>query len=123
MNHTRALSRLLPARWRPRAGRFRPRLEWLEGRCLPAFLTVTSAADDGTAGTLRVVLGGAQNGDVVGFAPDLAGKTIALAKGALTIDQSLAVVGPGVTVSGGNLDRVFVINDGVTVGLTGLTIT
>ncbi|HZY86186.1 MAG TPA: choice-of-anchor Q domain-containing protein, partial [Gemmataceae bacterium] len=127
MNHARALSRLLPARWRPRAGRFRPRLEWLEGRCLPAFLTVTSAADDGTAGTLRVVLGGAQNGDTVGFDPSLVGKTIGLTSGAININTSLDIVGPGVTVSGSNLDRVFAINgssgQGITVGLTGLTIT
>jgi titin len=54
-----SLSRLMPRRARsPKAAvrprpTFRPRLEGLEGRLAPAVFTVTSAADDGSAGTLR----------------------------------------------------------------------
>jgi hypothetical protein len=99
-----------------------PRLEWLEGRCLPTSFIVTSAADSGL-GTLRAAVASAQNGDTIGFDPSLVGKTIALTTGAININHSLAIVGPGVTVSGSNLSRVFNINGILTVGLTGLTIT
>jgi hypothetical protein len=121
MTQTGVLSRLLRAPRRRRAGR-RPRLEWLESRCLPAILIVTSAADNGP-GTLRDLVASAQGGDTIGFDPSLAGKTIALTTGAINVDASLTIVGPGITVSGSNKDRVFVIEPGVTVGVTGLTIT
>src|SRR5262249_45629686 len=79
------------------------RLEALEDRTAPATLTVTSAADDGSAGTLRAVLAAAQSGDTVGFDPALDGQTITLTQGQLTVGQSLDIDGPGaddLTVSG-----------------------
>jgi hypothetical protein len=122
MTHTSVLSHRRAARWRNRASPVVPRLEWLEGRCLPTSFIVTSAADSGP-GTLRNTVAAAHNGDTIGFDPSLVGKTIALTSGAITIKASLAITGPGVTVSGSNLDRVFNVNGGLTVGLTGLTIT
>jgi hypothetical protein len=48
-----------------------PRLEALEDRTALSTLTVTSAADDGSANTLRAVLATAQNGDSIQFAGGL----------------------------------------------------
>jgi hypothetical protein len=45
----------------------RPQLEVLERREVPATLTVTSAADDGGAGTLRTILMNAAAGDTIAF--------------------------------------------------------
>jgi hypothetical protein len=71
------------------------RLEVLEDRTVPSTLTVTSAADDGSAGTLRAVIGSASSGDTVMFDPSLAGQNITLTQGELAITQSLNIVGPG----------------------------
>src|SRR5438552_18075791 len=49
----------------PRRADWLPRLEALEDRIVPSTLTVTSAADDSSAGTLRAVLGNAQSGDTI----------------------------------------------------------
>ncbi len=73
-------------------------------------LTVTSCADDGGAGTLRSVVSGAADGDVV----DLSGLScgpILLTNGVIpSYADSLTIVGSGATstvISGNNADRVF----------------
>jgi predicted outer membrane repeat protein len=74
-------------------------------------LTVTSCADDGSAGTLRSIVTGAGDGDVV----DLSGLScgaITLTNGAIpAYADSLTIVGAsasGTVISGNNADRVFV---------------
>jgi hypothetical protein len=79
------------------SGGFRPFLEILEDRTVLSVLAVTSAADDGSAGTLRAVLASAQNGDTIRFARQLNGQTITLTQGELAIHRSLGISGPGGT--------------------------
>ncbi|MGI5868495.1 MAG: hypothetical protein ACOX9C_03490 [Kiritimatiellia bacterium] len=71
-----------------------------------ATITVTSTADDGSAGTLRTAIASAASGDVVAFDNALAGETFTLdsARGPLEPAVSLSIIGPaaGVTLSGGN---------------------
>jgi hypothetical protein len=88
-----------PAKAR-RASRPRQRSLWLEAledRALPSTLTVTSATDDGSAGTLRAVLAASHDGDTIRFAPQLDGSTIALTQGQLVVDHDLSIVGLGAT--------------------------
>jgi hypothetical protein len=106
------------------APRFRPRLEVLEGRCLPSTLTVTTAADGGT-GSLRYEINAAQAGDTIVFAPGLHGQTIGLTSGLLDLTKNLTIQGPGaglLTVSGNNQSTVFKVEPGAQVTLSGLTI-
>ena len=105
----------------------RLRLEPLEDRCVPSMLTVTSAADDGSSGTLRSVIASANNNDTIVFAPALDGQTINLspARGQLSITQNLDIEGPGASqlaISGNSAVRVFAVNGGVNLTLAGLTI-
>ncbi len=74
------------------ARRFVPQLEALEDRTVLSILTVTSAADDGSAGTLRAVLAGAKSGDTIQFASKLNGQTITLKQGELAINRSLTIL-------------------------------
>ncbi len=116
----RALTRPLS----PRRRQTHLRVETLETRALPSILTVTDLGDDGP-GTLRAALGQAAAGDTIDFAPGLSG-TILLTSGALAVDQSLSVTGPGadrIAVSGGNVTRVFEVGTGAAVAIDGLTIT
>ena len=95
-----------------------------------ATLPVTSCADDGSPGTLRMVIAGAGEGDVVDLsALDCA--TITLTQGIIDLSvlgphqiNDLSIVGPGagaLTIDG-NGDRVFAHGD-FQVGLGTLTIT
>jgi hypothetical protein len=103
-----------------------PRLEALEDRTVPSTLTVTSAADDGSAVTLRAVIAAASSADTINFAPSLAGQTITLTKGELAITQSLDIEGLGanqLSISGNNQSRVFDITASTaSVTIAGLTI-
>ena len=103
-----------------------PRLESLEDRTVPSTLTVTSPADDGSAGTLRAIIASAGSGDTVNFDLGLAGQTITLTQGELAITQSLNIVGPGadqLAVSGNDASRVFDISGSSThVEIDGLTV-
>jgi hypothetical protein len=102
------------------------RLETLEDRTVLSTLTVTSAADDGSAGTLRSIFGSAQNGDTIHFAKTLEGQTIALTQGQLVIDQSLTIDGLGMdklAIGGNRASRIFDIGSGATVTISDLTIT
>jgi parallel beta-helix repeat protein len=99
----------------------RPRLESLEGRCLPS--TVTNL-DDAGAGSLRQAILDTPAGGTVDFQPGLSG-TITLTSGELLINKDLTMAGPGadvLTVSGNQASRVFDIAASFTVAISGLTI-
>src|SRR5262249_28477847 len=77
-------------------------------------------------GSLRGQIAAAQSGDVINFAPGLAGQTITLTNGELAITRSLDIEGPGanqLTVDGNHASRVFDISGGVTVTIAGMTMT
>ena len=74
--------------------------------------TVTSSADDNSAGTLREQIAASSAGDTIQFAAALNGSTITLQQGQIPIDHALTVAGPGadkVTISGNNASRIFQI--------------
>jgi hypothetical protein len=98
-------------------------VEVLESRRLLSALTVTTAADSGH-GSLRDEIAHAKSGDTINFAPSLKGQTITLTSGELLINKGLTIQGLGagqLTLSAGN-GRVFDVNSGQPVVLTGLTI-
>jgi hypothetical protein len=119
---------------------FRPRLEALEGRCLPTILTVTTTADSGP-GSLRYEISQANSGDTIVFNfgaiknPKKAPQppTITLAGGELEISKSLTIKGQGETLASApgltNLmdfergSRIFEVDAGATVAISGLTLT
>src|SRR5271169_1412617 len=101
-----------------RPARSLPQLEVLEDRLTPSTLTVTSAADDGSNGTLRAVIGAASPGSTIVFDEALNGQTISLSLGQLSVNKSLDIEGPGarhLTISGNAASRVFDISNGATV--------
>ncbi|HVK16013.1 MAG TPA: hypothetical protein VM533_03630, partial [Fimbriiglobus sp.] len=106
--------------------RFMPNLEALADRVVPTVFHV-STLTDGVDGSLRdaVTRANAHAGaDTVVFASELAG-TITLSGGELDITDDLAINGPGadrLTVSGNNTSRVFQVEAGDSVRLSGLTI-
>jgi len=90
-----------------------------------AAVQVSSLADDGSAGTLRVAIAGATAGDTITFAANVTG-TIVLTDGPLNIDKNLTIDGPGaavLSVSADNWRGVIEVNRGVTATIDGLTIT
>jgi hypothetical protein len=109
-----------------RAG-FRPRLEPLEDRSVPATFTVLNLADGG-AGSLRQAVLDANalaGADTIDFADGLLG-TIGLTTGQLSITDHLTIDGPGadlLAVSGNGQSRVFRISGGLTVAIDDLRIT
>jgi hypothetical protein len=142
----------VPAQKRKPSG-FRPMAEILEDRLAPATITVTSFADNLTAGDGRVTLreaiqahnnhstggnpdftaatlSGTFGNDVIVFAPTVfaTARTITLTGGTLSISQSLgslSIVGPnaGLTIDGNNACTILTVNWGATASLSGLTIT
>jgi predicted outer membrane repeat protein len=102
-------------------------LEVLEDRWLPSTLTVTNNLDSGK-GSLRYEIAHAdKNKDTIVFAPGLSGQTITLTSGELDIPTNLTIQGPSpgaapVTISGGGSSRVFEVEAGITVTLSGLTV-
>ncbi len=113
---------------------FRPRLEALESRCVPSTLSVTSSSDGNSpfaVGTLRQEIAAARPGDTIVFDPSLDGQTITLGGGELEINKNLTIRGPGaglLAVSGNRTSlaggsRVFGVDAGTTVAISGLTIT
>jgi hypothetical protein len=118
--------KMLSRRAHLRQSRFVPQLEALEDRTVLSVLTVTSAADDGSAGTLRAVLASAQNGDMIRFARQLNAQTITLTQGELGINHSLGISGPGadkLTISGNGASRIFEVFANTTVIISGLKLT
>ena len=108
-----------------RQARSAPGLEALEARMVLSTLTVTSAADDGSSGTLRSLIGAASPGSTIVFDHRLVGQTITLKSGALELTKNLDIEGPGasqLTISGNSASRVFDVSSGATVTIAGLTI-
>jgi hypothetical protein len=101
-----------------------PRLTQLEDRTVPSILTVMNTLDSG-AGSLRVAVASANNGDTVVFANNLRGQTIKLTTGEIDLETDITIQGLGadkLTISGSNLSEIF-LNDGSTVTLERLTLT
>jgi hypothetical protein len=123
-----ALCRRRPGRHdRTLRARLVPRLEALEDRLVPSTLTVTTTADTGVAGdgSLRGAIAAAHSGDTINFDPRLAGQTITLMHGQLSVSKNLDIEGLGanqLTVSGNNASRVFDVSNNATVTIAGLTI-
>jgi beta-glucanase (GH16 family) len=91
----------------------------------PCDVTVTSAADAG-AGSLRRALSSVCVGGTVTFSDALAGQTITLLTGPLTLGKNVTIDGsaaPGLTISGNDSDRVFIVNAGTTATVKQLTVT
>src|SRR5262249_12738960 len=129
------LHRLLKRKSRPvsRTGgkevwrnRFLPGLEALGERIVPSTFHVTTLADGG-GGSLRAAVARATahpGADTIVFDSGVTG-TIALTGGELDVTGDLTITGPGadkLTVSGSNLSRVFQVEAGEEVSLSGLTI-
>src|SRR5262249_5381826 len=77
-------------------------------------------------GSLRAVIAQAQEGDQIVFDRSLHGETITLTSGELAIAKSLDIEGLGadlIAISGNHASRIFDISGGVTVTISGLTIT
>lgn len=88
-------------------------------------LTVTSSADNG-AGTLRALVSQAVSGDTIIFGTGLAGQTIMLSGGQLTVTNNLTIdasaLAGGVAISGNNASRVLLVNSNATLTLRSLTL-
>jgi len=91
----------------------------------PNEVTVTNMADNGV-GSLRKALGTVCVGGSVTFSNVLAGQTITLLSGPLTLGKNVTIDGsaaPGLTISGNDSDRVFIVNAGTTATVKHLTVT
>jgi beta-glucanase (GH16 family) len=90
----------------------------------PDQVTVSNNADAG-AGSLRKALNIVCEDGTVNFDPTLAGQTITLLSGPLTLGKNVTIdasQAPGLTISGNHTDRVFIINAGTTASLSHLTL-
>lgn len=82
-------------------------------------LTVENTNNDG-ANSLRAVVNGAADGDIIEFAPSIAGATIDLTE-PITISQDIEIRGGNaITVSGGDTSRIFRVDAGANVTFSGL---
>jgi beta-glucanase (GH16 family) len=91
----------------------------------PNEVTVINTADSG-AGSLRKALGTVCVGGTVTFSDALAGQTITLLSGPLTLGKNVTIdasAAPGLTISGNNSDRVIIVNAGTTATVKNLTLT
>lgn len=116
-------------------------IEILEGRRVPAVITVTSADDNMTVNgmvTLREAIAAAntdtsidgsvagKGADVILFAPSVLGKTITLGGSPLSILSPVQINAPGegqITISGNGASQVLQVEAGGKATLTGLSIT
>src|SRR5262249_33508944 len=103
-----------------------PGLEALGDRIVPSTFHVTTLADGGD-GSLRAAVAQANahaGADTIVFDSGVTG-TIALTGGQLDLTDHVRITGPGadpLPVRGSNLSRVFQVEAGETVSLSGLTI-
>jgi predicted outer membrane repeat protein len=117
-----------PAPRRRSRGGFRPRLEGLEDRCVPATLYVSSSADDvNQMGTLRWAVANAQSGDTIDILPLDNGQArhITLRHGELYLNQNVTIQSIGLenaTIDGNFSSRVFEVTRSASVRLLGLNI-
>jgi hypothetical protein len=90
----------------------------------PSAVTVTNTDDDGE-GSLRWAANIVASGGTVSFDPSLAGQTIAL-NGPLVISAKEIIIdgadAPGITLSGGDADRVLIVDPSADATLRNLTI-
>src|SRR5262245_32414326 len=113
-------------RKKPGHARCVPGLECLSDRIVPSAFHVTPLAESGP-GSLRAAVAQANahpGADAIDFQPGLTG-TIALTGGELDITDAVKINGPGadkLTVSGNHTSRVFQVEAGETVSISGLTI-
>jgi hypothetical protein len=87
-------------------------------------VTVVTAADSGP-GSVRQLLATVPAGGTISFTPSLAGQTIALTSGPLVLSRNITIDAsdaPGLTFSGNETDRVFIVNAGVTATLRHLVV-
>src|SRR6516162_6899619 len=123
---------MVPLRPAHRVRAYRPRFEVLEARHLLSTYVVDRLTDTGAgsdlAGDLRYCINHAADGDAITFAVT---GTINLA-GELDLDRNISIEGPGadlLTVSGPGSNsyphnfRDFMVEEGATVSISGLTIT
>src|SRR5271166_3665907 len=113
--------------------RMQPTLLALEDRKLMSTFTVTSTLDDGSAGTLRWAIGQANSAggaETITFDKTVfkTAQTINLNGTQLELSDTTGtetITGPkaGVTVNGGGLSRVFLVDASVTGSISGLTLT
>ena len=91
----------------------------------PYEATVTNTNDSGS-GSLRKALDTVCADGTIYFAPELASQTITLLSGPLTLGKNVTIDGsaaPGLTISGNNADRVFIVNAGTTATVNHLNVT
>ncbi|MBI5656087.1 MAG: right-handed parallel beta-helix repeat-containing protein [Geobacter sp.] len=84
---------------------------------------VITTSDSG-AGSLRQIVADANPGDIIAFDSSLDGQVVTIASD-LIIDKDLTISGPGapnLIISGGDMTRIFTVNSGRTVHISGLTI-
>lgn len=87
-------------------------------------LKVTNKKDSGAGSLRNAIENAAPRGDTIVFGPRVRG-TITLTSGDLYVYKNLKIRGPGadkLAINGNNNDRVFSIDDGKTVLISGLTI-
>ena len=104
----------------PRANQGSMRLS----NALPVNIIVVTNTNDSGPGSLRDALAVANDGDTID-ATGVSG-TILLTSGQLNVDKDVTISGPGandLAVDGNAQSRVFYINPGKTVTISGLTIT
>jgi hypothetical protein len=100
-------------------------LELLESRRVLSTWIVTNTDDGGPVGNLRDDIAAAQPGDTTVFDPSLDHQTITLGGQQLEINKNLTIQGPGaglLAISGNNQSRVFQVDAGTNVTISGLTI-
>ena len=112
--------------------RLRPTVLALEAREMLSTLTVSSTADDGSAGTLRAAIAQANSdggGDTIIFSSLFdTPQRITLTGGQLELTGTTAgttITGPGaglLSVSGDNASRVFLVDANVSASISGLTV-
>jgi hypothetical protein len=95
----------------------------MPARAATVTITVTNTNDSG-AGSLRQAIADAAAGDTINFGLTYPA-TIVLTSGQLKINKNLTISGPGashLTISGNDSSRVFNVNAGVNVTISGVTI-